>query len=395
MSNTLFLYLGAGWPQQSLVCAWRLDRGTAAPHDGESAPAGWPKADRHVVVLSAEQVRYSLLTLPPGLRWDDPAALAMAVEEQLAAPVEQQVVVPVRKVGNATCCAIIQRARLTTLLAYFAELKKPLSRVECEADKIAPPEEGWAIYQTPHGQWLHDGSRALALDASDGERAPVVLQLAMAEAGEQKPKSLSIAGGTAEQAAHLSHLLHIDTHPVAPYSWQAHCANPGVNLLVGDLAPRNRLMDMPRMRIAAAMLALAYAGHLGLDAVGWASAALAAGQLREQQQALLRSSGITESPGMGRPDQVMRATWAAARARVGEPGADEFLPMLSALANTLPSRSWSRIEFTQDKLAVDWQGNAEDAARVEAKLAQAGYQSVAKPQGNDQISTALRFGEEP
>jgi hypothetical protein len=182
---------------------------------------------------------------------------------------------------------------------------------------------------------------------------------------------------------------------VAPYSWQAHCANPGVNLLVGDLAPRNRLMDMPRMRIAAAMLALAYAGHLGLDAVGWASAALAAGQLREQQQALLRSSGITESPGMGRPDQVMRATWAAARARVGEPGADEFLPMLSALANTLPSRSWSRIEFTQDKLAVDWQGNAEDAARVEAKLAQAGYQSVAKPQGNDQISTALRFGEEP
>lgn len=395
MSNTLYLYLGAGWPHQSTVCAWRLERGKAAPYDGESPPARWPTADRYVAVLSAGQVRYSLLTLPPGIRWDDPAALAMAVEEQLAAPVEQQVVVPVRKVGGATCCAIIQRTRLTTLQACFAELKMPLSRVECEADKLESPDQEWKIYRTPHGDWLHDGSRAMALDTIDGERVPVVLQLALAEAGEQRPKSLSIAGGTAEQTERLTRLLHIDAQSVAQYSWQAHCANPGINLLVGDLAPRRRLMDMPRVRIAAAFLALAFVGTLGLDVVGWLRASLSASQLRDQQLALLRSSGVSESPGMGRPDQLMRAAWASARARVGEPGAEEFLPMLSALASTMPSRAWSRIEFTPDKLVVNWQGNAEDAARVETKLAQSGYQSVSKPQGDDQMSTALRFGGEP
>jgi type II secretory pathway component PulL len=395
MSNTLYLYLGADWPQQSTVCAWRLERGKAAPYDGESPPARWPTADRYVAVLSAGQVRYSLLTLPPGIRWDDPAALAMAVEEQLAAPVEQQVVVPVRKVGDATCCAIIQRARLTTLLACFAELKMPLSRVECEADKLESPDQEWRIYQTPHGDWLHDGSRAIALDAIESERAPVVLQLALAEAGEMRPKSLFIAGGTAEHAERLARQLHVDVQPAAKYAWQAHCANPGINLLMGDLAPRSRLIDMPRMRVAAALLVLAFAGTLGQDVVGWMRATLAAGQLRDQQLALLRSSGITESPGMGRPDQLMRAAWATARARVGEPGAEEFLPMLSALASTMPSRAWSRIEFTQDKLVVNWQGNAEDAARVETKLGQSGYQSVSKPQGDDQMSTALRFGGEP
>lgn len=390
MSATLFVYLDADWPRQATVCAWRLVDGRTV-HDGTGAPGDWPPADRHVAVLSMDQVRHALAALPPGVRWNDAGPLAMAIEEQLAAPLEQQTVVPLRQEGGTTQCAVVQTERLKTLIACFGELKRPLARVECEADKLPPPEDGWRVYRAPHGAWLHDGRRGLALDEAEGGQPPLLLRLALAEG--PPPAMLWVSGATPELAAVWGEALALPVRPAPPDDWRLHCATPGVNLLTGELAPRRDWTSAPRVRLAAGLLAFALVGQLGLDAAGWAAASWRIGQLREQQLAVLR--GVTDAPASRRPGQDLRAVWAAARARVGEPGADEFLPMLSALARTLPTRPWRKVEFAEDRLSVDWQGNEEEAARAEARLAASGYESVSRPLAEGQVSTALRFGGEP
>jgi type II secretory pathway component PulL len=392
MSRTLYLYLTADWPQRSAVCRWRLLDGDAAPHDAESAPADWPPARRHVAILSVDQVRYALPTLPPGLRWDDADALAMALEEQLAAPLEQQVVVPLRAAGAGTACAVVQRARLGALVQHFAALGRPLARIECEADKLPPSGEGWRILRGAGGDWLHDGTLAYALDAADGTALPVVLQLALEQAGPRAPAWLALAGADADEAARYTRLSGIETRAAPPYAWQSHCTRPGVNLLRGELAPRSRWFDLQRARLAAALLLLALIGQAGMDGAGWLRASWEARQLRAQQRALLRAGEIAD--GGIRPDLALRAAWAAARSRVGEPDSGELLPMLATVAGALPVGAWHSIAFDQGKLTVQWDGSPDDAARAERKLAQAGYQTATKRNG-DQVATALRFNGEP
>ena len=63
---------------------WRTDSAGRVSDRGVGAPTAWPPADRTELMLGADTVRIVALSLPPVPEARRPAAVAYALEDQLA-----------------------------------------------------------------------------------------------------------------------------------------------------------------------------------------------------------------------------------------------------------------------------------------------------------------------
>lgn len=394
--RTLYLYPDADWPQEHADCAWCLADAQAPQRSGCDAPAQWPAAADHVLVLPVDQLVYHTVKLPPGVRWTDAAALAMALEDRVVDDLTRLVVVPLRQHGEEVVCATLQRQRLEQLLACLRELGQPVARIESLADKLPPAPDAWRIFQNEDGAlWLHDGRTALALDTPSDGAVPVTLALRRAQAPEGAPAGVALHGVAPELLQDLAAEWDVPVQRLAPLDWRSTLGNPAPNLLVGEWAPRHRPWREPKVRAAlvviaacAALQALAGVASLGRD---WWSIR----QVRAEQAAVWQEASGSAEPA-DQPKRRLNQLWQSARARVGESRNDEFVPMLAALAQQLPpSRNTTRLDFDQGRLIVVWPGSAVDARALEAGMRERGYAAVTQSAQNGVVTTALAAMEKP
>lgn len=394
--RTLYLYPDADWPQEHTDCDWCLVDAQAPQRSGRDAPAQWPAAAEHVLVLPVNQLVYHTVKLPPGVRWTDAAALAMALEDRLVDDLARLVVVPLRQHGEEVVCATLQRQRLEQLLACLQALGRPVARVESLADKLPPAPDAWRIFQNEEGVlWLHDGQTALALDAPIDGALPVTLVLRHAQAPEGTPTCVALHGVAPELLPGLAAEWGVPVQCQAPLDWRTTLGNLAPNLLVGDWAPRHRPWREPKVRAAlmviaacAALQVLAGVASLGRD--WWAIR-----QVRAEQTAVWQEASGSAEPA-DQPQRRLNQLWQAARARVGESRNDEFVPMMAALAQQLPSaRAATRLDFDHGRLIVVWSGSAAQARALEAGMRQRGYTAVTQSAQNGVVTTALAAKEKP
>lgn len=393
--RTLYLYPDAGWPQEHADCAWCLADAQPPQRSGCDAPAQWPAAAEHVLVLPVDQLVYHTVKLPPGVRWTDAAALGMALEDQLVDDLARLVVVPLRQHGDEVVCATLQRQRLEQLLACLRELGRPVARVESLADKLPPAPDAWRVFQNEDGAlWLHDGRTALALDRPLEGAVPVALALRRAQAPEGTPASVALHGVEPELLQGLAAEWGVPVQRQAPLDWRSTLGHPAPNLLVGDWAPRHRPWREPQVRAALAVIAacaalqvLAGVASLGRD---WWSIR----QVRAEQAAVWQEASGSAEP-TDQPQRRLNQLWQSARARVGESRSDELVPMLAALAQQLPQAHMTRLDFDQGRLIVVWSGSAAEARTLEAGMRQRGYTAVTQSAQSGVVTTALAAKEKP
>lgn len=294
-----------------------------------------------VVWVASEQVLLLSAVLPPLSAGQRRAAVGFAVEDRIAAPLDQVAVVLGPLVGGAHVIAVVARG-------VIAGAKQ---RLLPDVLAVPVPVEGWAVWT--------DGARALVrLTDGTGFAAPLG-DLAMVWRHAGSPP-LSLSGGALPEGMAAAAPL-----PMQPMgrAWAR------FDLGGGD---RDGLLRLPRGLWALAMvLVVAAALHL---AVVWADLAQERRVLAQREAALRAALNATGQPDSGSLDADLTAALAASQPVVQS----GFLPVMlagsAALAAvpgvTVQGLTWGEGGLRLDLQAPDLAGlQAAEAALTAAGLA--------------------------
>jgi len=396
MSRTLYLYLDAGWPHQHLDCPWCLTDGNQSLGTGQDAPTQWPQASEHVAIFPPDQLVYHQVKLPPGVNWKDAAAVAMALEDQLIDDLSHVVVIPLRQQGDEVVCCTLQRLRLEQLLASMQELGRSLVRVESLAEKLPVAPGEWRIFQNADGHlWLHDGMVALELDMpATNDELPVALTLRRIQTTGQPPSRVVLHGVAPALFQGLEKQWDIPVQRMAALDWCTTLPRPSPNLLVGDWMPRRKLWSEPTFRTALIVIAVCVVIQMLMTLATFGRTWWSIHQVHTEQLALWQEvAGSTDKT--DKPARQLHQMWQAARAHVGESRAEEFVPVLAALAQQLPQAKLVSLDYDQGRMIVVWNGTVPDARALEAGMLERGYTAVTQSTNNGIVTTALAAKESP
>jgi type II secretion system protein L len=398
MSTLRLLLRAPAAPDQPVP--WALcDASGACLDRGRDPPAGWPEADRVVVVVGASQVRLASVALPPIAPARLAAAAAFALEDQIANSGEQPVLAasPQRPDGRVVV-AIVARPVLAGLranAAAFGALAGAIAEPE-----LASADPGWcwcAPDDTDDGDGfvrLADGS-AFPVGARSADGAlPAELALALTQAARSNALPAQVrVDATAGEALLARWTKETNVAFVRGTPWQWHAAPSAAyaratNLLQGEFAatppPRSgeRLrLFAPALWIAAAALILHITATFGewtwwrIDAwrTGRALASLAAAAGANPADVLTPASAIAS----------LARTYAEQRHAHGLPAPGDALPLLARAApalsgvppGALKSAAYADGHWTLDLQRVD----AQAVRDLEVRLRQSGTPAVVAP----------------
>lgn len=310
--------------------------------------AGFPaeRADDTVVLLPAQDV---LLLRAPRVakqRRQLEQAIPYAIEDQLAAPVEQQhVALSDRTGGDGVLVAVVARTRIEDWLATLAQAGVAPDRAIPES-VLLPVQDRPVLFV--------DGRRATLRYADSGVLAGDVAELpawlALLQQDGTAPGALRWIGD-ASAAASLPPGWTADFEPCpAPLRWLAARLGEGIDpdLLQGDYAARRRNDDARRVwRWAAGLAAVAVLA-------AFAQAGIEQWQLRERnvaQRATMESLLREAMPGVIRIVDP-KAQLAAEHARLGAGArAGSSLALLATIAPVLAGSTAYSID------ALDYRAN--------------------------------------
>lgn len=324
------------------TAAWlALARDGAALHgEREGLPPPAEDVSAITVLVPAEDLLVLPLPTLPGSARQRQQALPFAIEEQLAAPVEQ---LHVALASQPDAVLVVARERMDAWLARLRE-------AGLRPDRMLP--DGWLLPCQPPTLLLH-GARALLRDRPDRLLAMPVAELeqhfAILAAAQATPQPLQLlrVDSTAVVAAAVD---EEHTHPeLLPLLAARLGSAAGVDLLQHDYAPVHRHAGAQRRwRLAAALagaallltLVHAFGEHRALES-RWQ-------HQQAQMQALYRSvvPGTTPVPDAAARLRSLIETRGAAGAGSGA---------LALLAQVAPALSGSG-RFTID--AVEYRGGA-------------------------------------
>lgn len=365
---------------------WRTDDTGRVVDRGVGVPTSWPPADRTELVLGADTVRVVALSLPPMPEARRPAAVAYALEDQLAERAEDvRICAPAPRPGRPVVARIVDRSTLDGIAARVP----PVDRVIAEPDLV--DEDGawhWCTDALGRGFVRRDDGSAFAADDPDGSgRLPAELEAALAEAARRgRVPDRVIVDARAPVAAftHPSGARFVAGHPWALEQRPEAAWSRAPDLLAArrDGAEGTRPAGARAWAPAIAWLVAA----LTVQVV--ATLALAAHERIVAWRADREVVEVARASGIDAPDATAAAAALARRAAhtahgTGRSTDADLLPLLaraSPVLAALPAGGVRRIAYADGRLTADLAGVDDGrTSRLVRELSQAGLRPMAAP----------------
>jgi general secretion pathway protein L len=404
VTQTLRIYIDARWPTPAKT-AWVLLAANATTlREGVSEPAHWPAADEFEVVLGASQTTWHTAKLPPGkaARSETSRLLAYALEDKLLRDPDSQHFTVIRQEADQVGVLVVARDRLRQIVAQFAALGKPLSRLFSELQCAPAGRDAWHLALGADSALLRSGERdGVCLDSAlDGGPPPLLAALIAGSrsAGAAQPLVVHVAAGvTAPDAKAWSTALATEVRVGAAYRWFEPAAG-AANLLHGEFAPRHRRRAwIARLKPALWLAGAAVAADLllGIGQIVWQQHRLGAVQ---EQAAQIFQDAFPKTPAV-EPAAQMQRQLDQLRAPRGQLRGDDALALLAALADALGADgrgALQSLKFEDGVLeATLTPALAERIAAVTSTLALRGLIVAAKNDGGSAPKLVLRRGVAP
>jgi len=366
-------------PAADRADAWALvdERGKVL-RQGREVPSRWPAAERREAVLSASAVRLLALDLPPLPPGRVEQAVAFALEERLATPLDASVVVAGPQSASGRIVALVASRALARAVAAHAPR---FDRVFAEPQLAQLPPEGtwrWCV-SADHGFVLASTGEAFAVGAPERGELPADLRQALEQAarGGRAPERVMacVEAGDAQRDA-WTRASGVPFAAATPWRWEA-----GDGVPPGDLLPAFAREPVPaaaperRRTYAFALIALAIAGvlHVAATAGTWAWRKLELSRTQDAIAQVAREAGAADAADLARRHAAARHRAGATVPQDAWPRLAQAAPALAALPpGTLRTARFSGGAWTLELGAID------DAtlAAFDARLRAAGLSSV-------------------
>jgi hypothetical protein len=325
-------------PHASRADAWALyeDDGRLL-RTGRDAPARWPAATRREAVLAARRARLSTLDLPPMPASRLAAAVAFALEDQLAqTDPPPRIAVGAQRADGTLDAAIAEPA----VVAIIVRADLGFGRAIPEA-ALAPHAREWTWYASDAG----DGfvrTPAGAFAADPGEALPPELAVAVAQAGRAglSPAAVQVAFAcSAEQLAAWSEQAGTPYVARAPWHWSQAGAAAFRDAPDWLAEPAHTVAPVAAraawFRPAGLLLAAAIALHAGGTLAQWLAYRLAAWQEGRELVALARAASIVDAVTPETAVAALVQRDADARHQAGGLAPSDAVPLLAKAAPAL------------------------------------------------------------
>lgn len=404
LRQTLRIHIDARWPTPAKTAWVLLAANGAVLREGVSEPLHWPLADQYEVVLGATQVTWHTAWVPPGkaARGEMPRLLAYALEDKLLRDPDSQHFTITHQETDRVGVLVVARERLRQIVAQFAALGKPLSRVFSELQCAPAGRDAWHLALGADAALLrtseHDG---ISLDPDDnGEPPPLLAAMIAGQRSAGTAPALLIHVGeslAAPDAKAWSAALATEVRVGAAYRWHAP-ATATANLLHGEFAPRHRRRAwLARLRPALWLAGGAVAADLlmGLGQVIWQHHRLADAQERTVQ---IFQETFPKTPTV-EPVAQMQRQLDLLRAPRGQLRGDDALTLLATLADALGADGRGAVQslkFEDGVLEVVLMpALADRVAALSSQLALRGLIVAAKNDGGSAPKLVVRRGVAP
>jgi general secretion pathway protein L len=402
--QTLRIYIDSRWPTPAKTAWVLLAAGGSTLREGTSEPAHWPAADDYEIVLGATQSTWHTAKVPAGkaLRGETSRLLAYALEEKLLRDPDSQHFTITRQEGNQVSVLVVARDRLRQVVAQFAALGKPLSRVFSELQCAPASRDAWHLTLDGDAGLLRASELdGVCLDPDRGDGPPPLLAALITgqKASDRAPTLIiHVADGVVEPDAKAwSAALGADVRAGAAYRWHTVPAG-AANLLQGEFAPRHRHRAWwARLKPALWLSAAAVIAELlfGIGQIIWQHHRLADAQ---DHTAQIFQETFPKTPPVD-PVAQMRRQLDQLRGPRGLLRSDDALTLLAALADTLGADGRNAVQslkFDEGVLEVVLlPALAERVAAVSSQLSLRGLIVAAKNDGGSAPKLIIRRGIGP
>lgn len=375
-------------------CQWALVEPGRAPVAGEGPPAALPRrAARVQLVLDASAVLLTQVRLPRGAKRRAGSVLAFAVEEQTLGEPDANQASWLGSSGDADALAVVDKKGLARWLDALAAVGIRDCEVQCETLLLPRAAGEWSLAWNGRDGCVRTGDfDGTATDNGDAHTPPLSLRMlaAGALAARRAPAAIAVYTTPSAAAPDLEawqRELGVPLRLAGAWDWRAAPPAAGVNLLAPRPAWRALGDLLPRLRAAAALVAVALILHALAVVVDWSLLRGEQQALRQQMEARFRAIA-PEALAVVDPALQMRRKLAEARHRAGAPDSGDFLPMMEQVAaplNELPAGSLRAVAFESGRLSLSLTGIDEAAGRrLVARLRQGS--------GNLEAALAARDG---
>ena len=379
--STLRVLLDAA-PAAGRADAWALfDDDERVVQSGRGVPDAWPAAQRREAVLAAACVRIVGLHLPPLPADRVAAAVAFALEDQLAGPADEQHIAVTSQRADGTVEAIVANRRLVSRLA------ENFDRILAEpALAPLPPPQHWRWYASEAGGGFVRKADGSSFATGAPEHLPAELTLALDHAARagNGPAGVEMAfAPDATLRADLAHHAGPMFAATTPWRWDAsgHAAFAATtDLRQGEFsraAPTPARVATRWFRWAAMLATLAIGLHVAATTGEWIALRIDTWRVRSALREVARDAGVGDSED---PGAAIAKRYAEARHRAGLAAPADALPLLARAApalaalpvGTLKSATYADARWTFDLAKLD----AGAADRLERQLADAGLTTL-------------------
>lgn len=351
--------------------------------EGRDPPHAWPQAQRTEAVLVAARARLITLTLPPLPRERLPAAVAYALEDQLAAADDPpRIAISAQRADGRVEAAVAGRALIDALAQARFE------RIVPEA-ALAP--DAWTLYASADGQdFVRTPAGAFALTL-DTDTLPPELRAALAQARRAglAPDAVHVAFDCDRaRLARYAEAAGVAFAPARPWRWADAAparfdAAPDWLARTQDSAPDARAARVAAFRPALMLATLALALHVGATLTQWLVYRWSAWRVGLDTVALAQSAGVSDATTPSAAVAALVRQYADARHRAGLMAPGDALPLLAqatpALAQlppgTLRSAVYGDGAWTLDLARID----AEQLERIDRGLTAQGVALLQAP----------------
>lgn len=368
-------------PAADRADAWALvDEHGAVLRRGLDVPSKWPVAERREAVLAASAARLLALELPPLPTARVEQAVAYALEERLATPLDTAVVVAGPQGADGRIVALVVARSLARAIAAHLP---PFDRVVAEPQLARqPPAGAWRWCASEGGGFVLAGTgEAFAVGAGERGELPVDLKLALEQAARTGRAPERIVADVAADDAQRAKWTRAAGVPIVagkPWRWEA-----GDGVPASDLAPALARAPQPaastpsrRPSLAFALTLLIAAGalHVAATAGTWAWRKLELGRTQAAIAEVARAAGASDAAELARRHAAARHRAGNAVPQDAWPRLAQAAPALAALpTGALRTARYSGGAWTLELGAID------DAALAafDARLRGAGLSGIA------------------
>lgn len=295
-----------------------------------------PWSPRSELILPANKVLLTQITLPTAHRRSQAALLPFAVEEQLVSEPEVNLVARLAAIDPHTLAlAVIDKNWLGQILARCQPFNITPSRAVVESLLPELPVAGWTLVWQGDKGFVRTGLYAgIALDVN-GIHPPLALQLALRSLPRPQVIVVHCAQNGLADVAHWGVQLGIAIEVAATWDVRTADATAASNVLQGEFAPKH--IDwrwLSKLRPALALVVLMLGLQLGGTVLDWIRLAAQKRQLNAEMVQLFRASFPVAKVVVDAPLQMQRKLADIQRtAGVAQPG--DLLPLLTRIAPIL------------------------------------------------------------